>query len=429
MATSAANGQEFIYLPNGPQATMSICCGGTVTYSYYSTDWQDLEDDAGGGSVATYVWGLENQSELVERDDPSGNRLYAQHDANMDVTALVNTSGSVVERFSYTPNGIATVLTPSWTSTTDSYNWIFRWQGGKYNATNGLYTFGYRDYSPTLGTWLEEDPSGYAAGPNVYQAMLGAPIEKTDPYGLQAAPTTAPATSTSAGAAPTTSESAPASTQPATSGAGPSTWELDPDTHRWIPIAGPAARQPRVLLSPGFRIIPPASAQPTTLPTTQPTTAPGTVPPAVVVAPTAPLPGPAAPASLGPIVGVYGFGGIGGSYGIGGQAGLGLGWRSGSGAFLGGEAYAWLGLPDGPYVGWGGWHSIPGVGPSGSGTGPVFGFGPLEGYYDLGGDFYGGIGGDQWGAGLIFDGDSFRHLLTTTIFAPSTVRGPRSFGK
>ncbi len=186
MATSAANGQQFIYLPNGPQATVSIRAGSTVSYSYYSTSWQDLEDVPYGATESTNVWGLENVNELVERDDGSGTRLYAQHDANMDVTALVDTTGAVVERFSYTPFGVVTVLTPAWASTTDSYNWTFMWQGGKFNSADGLYTFGYRDYSPTLATWMEEDPTGYAAGPNVYQAMLGAPIEKTDPFGLEA---------------------------------------------------------------------------------------------------------------------------------------------------------------------------------------------------------------------------------------------------
>jgi hypothetical protein len=68
---------------------------------------QLLEDDPppGSGAANTYVWGLENANGLVERDDVSGNRLYAQHDANMDVTALLSTGGTVVERFSYTPAG------------------------------------------------------------------------------------------------------------------------------------------------------------------------------------------------------------------------------------------------------------------------------------------------------------------------------------
>jgi RHS repeat-associated protein len=217
--TSAGFNWRFSYLPNGPQASMLTCCGSTVTISYYSTDWQDLEDVPPSGHESTYVWGLENQSELVERDDTSASvRLYAQHDANMDITALVNTSGSVVERFSYTPSGIATVLSSSWASTTDSYNWLFRWQGGRYNTTDGLYTFGYRNYSPTLGTWMQEDPTGYAAGPNVYQAMLGAPIEMTDPYGLDShgGPVTGPTTGASTQPAtnptsqPTTAPASPA---------------------------------------------------------------------------------------------------------------------------------------------------------------------------------------------------------------------------
>ena len=52
----------------------------------------------------------------------------------MDVTALVNTSGTIEERFSYSPSGVVTVLSPSWASTTDAYGWTFLWQGGRLNS-------------------------------------------------------------------------------------------------------------------------------------------------------------------------------------------------------------------------------------------------------------------------------------------------------
>ena len=42
-------------------------------------------------------------------------RLYAQQDANYDTTALVNTSGTVVERYTYSPYGVVTVLDASGT--------------------------------------------------------------------------------------------------------------------------------------------------------------------------------------------------------------------------------------------------------------------------------------------------------------------------
>lgn len=41
-------------------------------------------------------------------------RLFVQHDANFNVTALINPSGTVQELFIYDPYGRATYLNPDW---------------------------------------------------------------------------------------------------------------------------------------------------------------------------------------------------------------------------------------------------------------------------------------------------------------------------
>ena len=46
------------------------------------------------------------------------------------------------------------------------FSWIYLHQGGRYDTTSGLYNFRNRDYSPTLGRWMEEDPIDYNAGEN-----------------------------------------------------------------------------------------------------------------------------------------------------------------------------------------------------------------------------------------------------------------------
>ncbi len=65
-----------------------------------------------------YVWGAGDVDELVLRDTYSGGvktqRLYAQQNANDNVTALVNTSGQVQERYLYDPYGSVTVTDASW---------------------------------------------------------------------------------------------------------------------------------------------------------------------------------------------------------------------------------------------------------------------------------------------------------------------------
>src|SRR6185437_2241327 len=108
---------------------------------------------------------------LVLRDQSSAGdgtldqRLYVTQDANWNVTALIDASGNVVERYVYDPYGGVTVLTGAWGSrTSSSYNWIYLFQAGRYDGASGLYVFGARDYSPSLGRWMENDPLGFAAG-------------------------------------------------------------------------------------------------------------------------------------------------------------------------------------------------------------------------------------------------------------------------
>ena len=184
MTYQSSQAESMQYTPGGQRASVYVCPSGT-TYSYYSADWQDLEDDAPGGSgsaITTYVWGQSYIDDLVARDDGSGNRLYVQQDANHNVTALVNTTG-VVERFIYDPYGVVTVLNSTWGTTTDAYSWSYRFQGGRYDPVSGLYNFRARDYSPTLGRWMQAD-AAYFDGANLYEAYQSGPVDGVDPLGL-----------------------------------------------------------------------------------------------------------------------------------------------------------------------------------------------------------------------------------------------------
>jgi hypothetical protein len=77
-----------------------------------------LEQQVSSVAKVQYVWSPGYVDALVERDrDLDGNqgngleeRLYVQHDANWNVTALVNTSGSVLERYVYDLCGAVTYL-------------------------------------------------------------------------------------------------------------------------------------------------------------------------------------------------------------------------------------------------------------------------------------------------------------------------------
>ena len=85
----------------------------TTQHLYYSAQGQVIEERQDGTAAADvthqYVWSLAYVNALVLRDTYQdgvlvpADRLYAQQDANYNTTALVNTSGTVVERYTYSP--------------------------------------------------------------------------------------------------------------------------------------------------------------------------------------------------------------------------------------------------------------------------------------------------------------------------------------
>ena len=163
---------------------------------YDSALGQVLEERYAGTAatnvVRQNVWSLGYINDLVERDGfaaggvltPSA-RLYALQDANHNVTAIVNTSGVVQERYAYDPYGSYTVLTAAWAATAGTNGWRYFYQGGRWDPATGLFQFGARDYVPSQGRWMQRDPLGLAAGDaNIYRFVGSSPVNYTDPTGL-----------------------------------------------------------------------------------------------------------------------------------------------------------------------------------------------------------------------------------------------------
>ena len=187
---SQSTNEAYTYNANNQRPGLSVC-NGAVTTSYYSTNWQDLEDDIISGSATTkntYLWSISYIDDLVARDSTvnggTATRIYAQQDANHDITSLTNSSGTVLERFAYDPYGARTVLTASWSATSDSYNWMYGFQGGRLDPLTGLVNFRNRDLNPATGTWMEQDPAGYVGSLDLYALELDSPIANLDPLGL-----------------------------------------------------------------------------------------------------------------------------------------------------------------------------------------------------------------------------------------------------
>ena len=171
-----------------------------TTKDLYFDGSKVIEEQQSGTTTNQYVWGLGYVNSLVLRDDNSssgsygksnsglGRRLFVEQDADWNVTSLtsVGPNASVQERFVQDPYGRVQVVDPTnWNTSTDSFNWIYHFQGGRQDPISGLVHFGTpgRDYSTTLGRWTEPDNS-YIDGANVYQADGSSPVANVDPSGM-----------------------------------------------------------------------------------------------------------------------------------------------------------------------------------------------------------------------------------------------------
>jgi len=180
-----------------------------TTDTYYNTAWQVLEtrrSDYTNDPYEQYVWDVRYIDAPVLRDRDSNDNgtldetVYYTTDANMNVTALVDTSGNVVERYAYDPYGQVLVLNGANGTDPDvDGSTVFEWDidadgasdvaneilfaGYRFDAETGLYHVRHRMYHATLGRWLQRDPEGYADGNSLLEYTSSEPVSRHDPYG------------------------------------------------------------------------------------------------------------------------------------------------------------------------------------------------------------------------------------------------------
>ena len=129
--------------------------------------WQVIEErvDSSSDAERQFVWGSGYVDNMLERDrDTVGNgslneRLYGMQDANWNVTGIVDDSGSVQERYSYTAYGLVEFWSGSWdslTSSTVANEYLYT--GMPLDIKTVLYFFRLRFLSPTVGAFLSRDP-------------------------------------------------------------------------------------------------------------------------------------------------------------------------------------------------------------------------------------------------------------------------------
>ena len=186
------------YSYDGLNRRITETAGGHITAYYFDTNEQVLEErvDRSTSANVQYVWGLRNVDDLVLRDRNNGGggslgktgsglgeRLYALQDANWNVVALVDPSGAVQERFTYTAYGTATALNPNFSSpySGTNFHWTTLFAARDVDSATGLYYNNARWYNSSLGVFTTTDPA--VADPNTYRYAGNNPVTASDPSG------------------------------------------------------------------------------------------------------------------------------------------------------------------------------------------------------------------------------------------------------
>jgi RHS repeat-associated protein len=163
---------SFKYDPFGHRIYKSSSAGTSI----FAYDGENLieETSSSGTAVARY-------SQTQNIDEPlavlrSGATSYYHEDALGSVTSLSNSAGALAQSYTYDSFGKQTASSGSLTNP-------FQHTARELDAETGLYYYRARYYDPNTGRFLNEDPTGFRGGINLYGCVGNDPINKTDPDG------------------------------------------------------------------------------------------------------------------------------------------------------------------------------------------------------------------------------------------------------
>ena len=186
---------EYQYDGQNRRIVKKLYSGGSLSQTrhiYLSIKNQVLEErvDSSASADRQFTWGSRYIDDLVLRTrdtDANGSldeTLYALQDANWNITALTDTSGTVIERFAYTPYGQSTVLDANFTADSDGISDVgleYRFTSREFDNETTLHYFRARYYHDGLGRFIGRDPLVYQDGYNTYAGWLAG--QRLDPSG------------------------------------------------------------------------------------------------------------------------------------------------------------------------------------------------------------------------------------------------------
>jgi RHS repeat-associated protein len=115
---------------------------------------------------------------LLARTDTNGSAFY-HADGNGNITAMINSSGTVFAKYLYDSYGNILAKTGPLADAN-----AYRFSSKEMHVPTGLYYYGFRYYEPNLHRWLNRDPAGERGGWNLYTYAANSPFGYYDSWGL-----------------------------------------------------------------------------------------------------------------------------------------------------------------------------------------------------------------------------------------------------
>lgn len=183
--TRASDGQVLASYEYGPlgRRLAATDASGLRTELFYDLRHNVIEEQTGGGTAATYVYGR-GVDDIVSMTR-NGQTFFLHRDLSQHVVAATDAAGAVAESYAYDPYGAVTVFNAAGSQITSSaIGNPLLFTGRRWDEDAGIYYFRARYYHPELGRFLSEDPAGFVDGMSLYEYATGDPVNFFDPLGL-----------------------------------------------------------------------------------------------------------------------------------------------------------------------------------------------------------------------------------------------------
>ena len=183
------------YAYDGTTRRTTETIGEEATHSFYNNRWKPVEERVEDSTVPhlQYLWGARpnHRDELVRRDRDADNtgpleeKLYCLMDY-FDPISVADVAGNVQERYQFSTFGLRSITDAEWEPRAESeFSLDFGFHGQFLDSGTSYYNYGYRNYSPEIGRWLNKDPIAEQGGLLLYLYASNCPNGFLDYLGLK----------------------------------------------------------------------------------------------------------------------------------------------------------------------------------------------------------------------------------------------------